>query len=176
MTRNLLAVLAAGVLAAAPVAQAQLSPSLVVSGGLTMPTGNMGNSAQSGYNAAVGLSVGAPLVPIGARFEAGLNGFNFKNNVAGDFRVMSGTANAIFSLGAPYIIGGVGYYSARQKTTLVGGTTSEITNNAMGLNAGAGLKFPLGMLSPFVEARYHMMLGDANKDVKFVPITFGVSF
>jgi hypothetical protein len=175
MTRNLLAVLTAGVLAAAPVALQAQSTSLVVSGGLAMPTGNMGTSTQSGYNAAVGLSIGAPLVPVGARLEAGLNGFNFKNNVAGDFRVMSGTANAIFSLGAPYIIGGVGYYSARVKTTNLGVTT-ETTNSGMGLNAGAGLKFPLGMLSPFVEARYHMMLGDQNKDVKFVPITFGVSF
>jgi hypothetical protein len=174
MTRKLFTVLAVGMLAAAPLAlQAQ---SLVVSGGLAMPTGDMEKSTQSGYNAALGLSIGAPLVPVGVRLEAGLNGFNFKNNVAGDFRVVSGSANATFSLGMPYIIGGVGYYSARQKTTLVGGTTSEVTHNGMGLNAGAGLKFPLGMLSPFVEARYHMMLGDANKDVKFVPITFGVSF
>ena len=176
MTRNLLAVLTAGLLVAAPVAAHAQSTSLVVSGGLAMPTGTMGDATQSGYNAALGLSVGMPLVPVGARFEAGLNGFNFKNNVSGNFRVVSGTANAIFSLGAPYIIGGVGYYSARQTTTLVGGTSSVVTHNAMGLNGGVGMKFPLGMLSPFVEARYHMMLGDANKDVKFVPITFGVSF
>jgi hypothetical protein len=160
-------------LAAAPVAAH--AQSLVVAGGLAMPTGNMGNSTQSGYNAALGLGIGAPLMPVGIRLEAGLNGFNFKNNVAGDFRVVSGTANATFSLGAPYLIGGLGYYNARQKTTIVG-TTTEVTHSGMGLNAGAGLKFPLGMISPFVEARYHMMFGDQNKDVKFVPITFGVSF
>jgi hypothetical protein len=176
MTRKLFAVLAVGMLAAAPVALHAQSTSLVVAGGLAMPTGNMGNSTQSGYNAALGLSIGAPLIPVGVRLEAGLNGFNFKNNVAGDFRVVSGTANATFSLGAPYIIGGLGYYSARQKTTLVGGSSSEVTHNGMGVNAGAGLKFPLGVISPFVEARYHMMFGDANKDVKFVPVTFGVSF
>jgi hypothetical protein len=176
MTRKLFAVLAVGMLAVAPVALQAQSTSLVVAGGLAMPTGNLGNSTQSGYNAALGLSIGAPLVPVGVRFEAGLNGFNFKNNVAGDFRVVSGTANATFSLGAPYIIGGLGYYSARQKTTLVGGTTSEVTHNDMGLNAGVGLKFPLVAISPFVEVRYHMMFGDQNKDVKFVPITFGFSF
>ncbi len=175
MTRKLFTVLAVGMLTAAPVALHAQSTSLVVAGGLAMPTGNLGTSTQSGYNAALGLSIGAPLVPVGVRLEAGLNGFNFKNNVAGDFRVVSGTANATFSLGAPYLIGGLGYYSARQKTTLVG-TTTEVTHNGMGLNAGAGLKFPLGVISPFVEVRYHMMFGDANKDVKFVPITFGVSF
>jgi hypothetical protein len=175
MTRKLFAVLTAGMLAAAPAALQAQSTSLVVAGGLAMPTGNMGNSTQSGYNAALGLGIGAPLVPVGVRLEAGLNGFNFKNNVAGDFRVISGTANATFSLGAPYLIGGLGYYNARQKTTLLG-SSSEITHSGMGLNAGAGLKFPLGVISPFVEARYHMMFGDQNKDVKFVPITFGVSF
>ncbi|MFL5605905.1 MAG: outer membrane protein [Gemmatimonadaceae bacterium] len=176
MTRKLLAVLAVGMLAAAPLALQAQSTSLVVAGGVAMPTGTMNNSTQSGYNAALGLGIGAPLIPVGVRLEAGLNGFNFKNNVAGDFRVVSGTANATFSLGAPYIIGGLGYYSARQKTTLVGGATSETTLNGMGLNAGAGLKFPLAMISPFVEVRYHMMLGDANKNVRFVPVTFGVSF
>jgi hypothetical protein len=175
MTRNLLAVLTVGLLVAAPVASHAQSTALVVSGGLSMPTGTMGDATQSGYNAAVGLSVGMPLVPVGARFEAGLNGFNFKNNVSGNFRVVSGTANAIFSLGMPYVIGGIGYYSARQTTTLAG-VSSEVTHNSMGYNAGVGMKFPLGMLSPFVEARYHQMLGDANKDVHFVPITFGVSF
>jgi hypothetical protein len=175
MTRHFLAVLTAGVLAAAPAAMRAQSTSLVVAGGLALPTGNMGTSTQSGYNAAVGLNIGAPLVPVGARLEAGLNGFNFKNGVAGDFRVVSATANAIFNLGAPYIIGGMGYYSARQTTTVLG-TSSEVTHNGVGLNAGAGLRFPLAMISPFIEVRYHMMLGDANKDVKFVPITFGVSF
>lgn len=175
MARNLLAVLTAGLLVATPVASHAQSTSLVVSGGMSMPTGTMGDATQSGYNAAVGLNVGMPLVPLGARFEAGLNGFNFKNNVSGNFRVMSGTANAIFSLGAPYVIGGIGYYSARQTTTIAG-VSSEVTHNNMGLNAGVGMKFPLGMLSPFVEARYHKMLGDENKDVHFVPITFGVAF
>jgi hypothetical protein len=175
MTRRFLAVLTAGVLAAVPAALQAQSTSIVVAGGLALPTGNMGTSTQSGYNAALGLNIGAPLVPIGARLEAGLNGFNFKNNVAGDFRVINATANAIFNLGAPYLIGGIGYYNARQKTTLLG-TSSEVTNGGVGLNAGAGLRFPLVMISPFVEVRYHMMLGDANKDVKFVPITFGVAF
>jgi hypothetical protein len=172
MTRRLLAVLTAGVLAAAPAALRAQSTSLVVTGGLALPTGNMGTSMQSGYNAAVGLNIGAPLVPVGARLEAGLNGFNFKNGVAGNFRVINATANAIFNLGAPYLIGGMGYYSARQSSPLL----SDVTHNGVGLNAGAGLRFPLAMISPFVEVRYHMMLGDANKDVKFVPITFGVSF
>jgi hypothetical protein len=176
MTRKLFAVLTVAMLAVAPAALHAQIPSLTVSGGIAMPTGDLGTSTQSGYNAALGLSIGAPLVPVGVRLEGGLNGFNFKNNVAGDFRVISGTANATFSLGAPYIIGGLGYYSARQKTTLVGGSTTEVTHNGMGVNAGAGMKFPLGAISPFVEARYHMMFGDANKDVKFVPITFGVSF
>jgi hypothetical protein len=44
-----------------------------------------------------------------------------------------------------------------------------------GFNIGAGFSLPLPSLSPFVEVRYHQMLGD-NDSVKFVPITFGIKF
>ena len=172
MTRRLLAVIAASLLAAAPASlQAQ---SISLAGGLSLPVSDMGDAFESGYNGTVGFNFGAPLIPVGARIEGSINGFNAKGSGNGDFRVLSGTANATFGLGMPYVIGGLGYYNAREKVT-VGTVTSEVTKSGAGFNIGAGLSFPLPALSPFVEVRYHQMLGD-NDGVKFVPITFGIKF
>jgi hypothetical protein len=173
MSRRLFAVLTAGLLATAPASLHAQSVSLA--GGLALPVSDMGNTEQSGYNATLGLNFGAPLVPVGARLEGSISGFNHKNNVAGDTRVMSLTANAIFNMGMPYLIGGLGYYNGKSKFTALGITT-EGSSDGAGINIGGGLRFPLGTLSPFVEVRYHQMLGDKNKNVKFVPITFGIQF
>lgn len=170
MTRRLFAVLAAGLLATAPVTLRAQSISLA--GGLSLPVSDFGNIEQSGYNATLGLNFGAPLVPVGARIEGSINSFNHQNNVSGDTRVLGVSANAILGLGMPYLIGGVGYYAAR---STYGGTLTSNTNNSAGFNVGAGLSFPLPSLSPFVEVRYHQLMGD-NDGIKFVPITFGIKF
>lgn len=181
MNRTLLAILATGVLAATPaVASAQLSTGFSIAGGLAMPTGNFANGVSSGFNGALGLNIGAPLVPVGVRIEGGYNGFNGKNLPAGssgDVRVLSGTVNATLGMGLPYLIGGVGYYGARA-TASSGGFSASSTQSAAGFNVGAGLRFPLGLLSTFAEVRYHKMMGDANNggDISYVPITFGVQF
>jgi hypothetical protein len=175
MSRRLLVLLTLAAVAIAPTTLRAQGASFSVAGGLAAPQNDLGKTVQSGYNAAIGLNFSAPLVPLGARIEGGLNSFNYKGSTSGDFRVMNVTANGIFSMGMPYLIAGLGYYNAREKAT-VGALTTEVTQSGMGVNAGAGLRFPLGALSPFVEARYHAMLGDKNKGVHFVPITFGVSF
>lgn len=173
MTRRLLAVLAAaGLCAAAPAALSAQSISLA--GGLSVPTSNFGDSYQSGYNGTLGFNFGAPLIPVGARLEGSINGFNAKGSGNGDFRILSATANATFGLGMPYVIGGIGYYNARAKAT-IGTVTASQTQSGAGFNIGAGLTFPLPTLSPFVEVRYHQMTGNSS-DVKFIPITFGIKF
>ena len=172
MTRRLLAVLAAGLLAVAP--SALHAQSISLAGGLSLPVSDMGDVYQSGYNGTLGVNFGAPLIPVGARIEGSINGFNQKGSGSGDLRVLSATANATFGMGLPYLIGGLGYYNARIKTT-VGTLTAEDSESGAGFNIGAGLSFPLPALSPFVEVRYHQMLGD-NDGIKFIPITFGIKF
>ena len=171
MTKRLLAVLAAGLLAAAPTALSAQSISLA--GGLSMPNGDLSNGTQSGYNGTLGFNFGAPLIPVGARLEGSINGFSAKGTSSGSLRVLSGTANAIVGMGMPYLIGGVGYYNATVKSGVP--AIADVTESGAGFNIGAGLSFPLPALSPFVEVRYHQMLGD-NDGIKFVPITFGIKF
>lgn len=177
MTRRLLAIAAAAVLTAAP-ALAFAQTSLSVSGGLNAPVGHLGDIADIGYNVAAGLNLGGTSVPIGARLEVGYNGLGYKGG-GGDVRIITGTANAIFNLGttkdAPYLIAGVGAYnrSSGSDTFGYGGGAT-----ALGINGGGGLRFPLSGLSTFVEARYHVMLGNSadGTNYQFIPITFGIAF
>jgi hypothetical protein len=122
---------------------------------------------------AAGLNFGGTRLPIGLRFEGAINGFSlkgFSNNV----RIVDGTANAVVNFSqksdSPYLIGGLGIYNSK-----VADFKSE---NAVGVNLGGGLRFPLGGLSTFFEARYHAMLGERGRDanLQFIPITFGIMF
>ncbi len=148
--------------------------SLVIMGGLSAPVGNLGDLTDIGYNAGVGINVGAPALPIGLRFEGAYNSFGFKTG-GRKLNILSGTANAIFSVGpgkdAPYLIGGLGLYNRSND-----GYGSSKT--AVGINGGGGLRFPLTGFSTFVEARYHLMLGNASDatNFQFIPITFGIAF
>ena len=175
MSKRLLAVLAAGLLAAAPAAVTAQSVSLA--GGLSLPVSDLKDIAESGYNAAIGLNFGAPLLPFGARIEGAINGFNLKDNVNGDVRILNVTANGIFNLGMPYLIGGLGYYNRRIKIDEIGLRATD-SEGAAGINVGAGIRLPLGTLSPFAEIRYHAMLGSKDKgtNLQFIPITFGIQF
>jgi hypothetical protein len=149
--------------------QAQLS----VSGGIAAPVSDLSDVADLGYNVNAGLNFGGTRLPIGARFEGSLNGFNLKD-INEDVRILNATANAIVNLGqqsgSPYLIGGVGLYNSK-----FGNADSE---NAVGVNLGGGLRFPLGTLNTFFEARYHAMLGDRSDgaNLQFIPITFGILF
>ena len=182
MTRRLLAVLVAGALAALPAAaNAQLGTSFSLAGGLSAPIEDLGDRVDAGYNIAAAVNFGAPLIPVGFRLEGALNGFNGRTSgitTFTDTRILTGTANAVVSLGrvgsSPYLIGGVGAYNRRFVADA--GTSSDRTVG--GINVGGGIRFPLGTMSTFIEARYHQMLGNEldQTHYRFIPVTFGISF
>jgi hypothetical protein len=173
MRRTLFAAVLAGALALLPLSISAAQAQFSVSGGLATPVSDLSDVADIGYNVAAGLNFGGTRLPIGARFEGSLNGFNLKN-FGEDVRVLNATANAVVNLGqqsgSPYIIGGLGLYNSK-----FGNSDSE---NAVGVNLGGGLRFPIGTLNTFFEARYHAMLGDRDvgANLQFVPITFGIIF
>jgi len=164
---------AAIVLALAPIDAALSQAQLSVSGGVAAPVSDLSDVAEIGYNVAAGLNFGGTRLPIGARLEGSLNGFNLKD-FNEDVRILNATANAIVNLGqqsgAPYLIGGLGIYNSK-----FGDTDSE---NAVGVNLGGGLRFPLGTFNTFFEARYHAMLGDRSDgaNLQYIPITLGILF
>jgi hypothetical protein len=177
MHRRILSLLVLGVFAAAPSAlSAQISTGISLAGGIALPQGDFGKGVESGYNAALGLNIGAILLPVGVRLEGAYNGFKVKNLTTGsaDTRIISGTANVTLGMGLPYVIAGLGYYDG--KTTLNGTALGSGSGNggSMGYNVGGGVRLPLGVMTTFVEARYHKMTGSAK--ASYIPITFGVQF
>lgn len=152
--------------------------SFVVMAGASAPVSSLGDVSDIGYNVSAGINLGAPALPVGLRFEAGYNGFNFKGG-GGTTRIITGTANAIVSVGpgndAPYLIGGLGVYNRSFSAANNGYGTGS---TAIGINGGGGLRFPLTGLNTFFEARYHIMLGNDRDgtNFQFIPITFGIAF
>jgi Outer membrane protein beta-barrel domain len=173
MFRKLSAAVLSGILVFAPLTTASAQIALSVAGGLSAPVSDLGDVADLGYNIGVGIDFGGTRRPVGARIEGGLNGFGLEG-VDESFRIVSGTANAIVNFSqrtdSPYLIGGLGIYNSK-----LGDFDSD---NATGINIGGGLRFPLGQLGTFVEARYHTTLSDDQRGgrLQFIPITFGIVF
>ena len=161
----------------AGISSAQAQTSLFIAGGLNAPVGQLGDATDLGYVVAGGLNFGGTLAPIGVRLEGTFSDLGYQRG-GGDIRLVSGTANAIFNLGntrdAPYIIAGLGAYNRSAGS----GTFGYDGRTALGINGGAGLRFPLSGLSTFFEARYHIMLGNEAEgtNYQFIPIVFGISF
>lgn len=177
MTARILAfAIVVGLLGTPAVVRSQSSVS--VAGGINAPVSDLGNIADLGYNVAAALNVGGTSLPVGLRFEGAYNALGLKNT-SGDVRIISATANAVFNLGktsdAPYLIAGLGAYNRRLTLDPFGSTGDK---TVVGINGGAGLRFPLSGIATFVEARYHIMLGSNNDatNYQFIPITFGIMF
>jgi hypothetical protein len=170
---RLLAAITAAVLVILPLRIVASQARFSVSGGLAAPMSDLGDEADLGYNVAAGLNFGGAYRPIGARLEGSLSQFSLKN-FNEDVRILNATVNAVVNIGqgndSPYLIGGLGIYNSK-----FGNADSE---NAVGANLGGGLRFPIGGLNTFFEARYHAMLGDrgAGANLQYIPITFGIVF
>lgn len=173
MRTSTFALLGAALVALAPLGSVAAQARFSVAGGIAAPMSDLGDEADLGYNLAAGLNLGGNLRPMGARLEGSLSSFGFKD-FPEDVRVLNATANAIVNLGqqtdSPYLIGGLGLYNSK-----FGNAGSD---NAVGVNLGGGLRFLIGGLNTFFEARYHAMLGEAEAgaNLQYVPITVGVMF
>ncbi|MDZ7631860.1 MAG: outer membrane beta-barrel protein [Gemmatimonadaceae bacterium] len=182
--RRVLAGASIAIAAAAAPAQAQVAFGLA--GGATLPSGDLNDRQNLGYNGLATLQLGLPTVPLQLRADLQYNSFGGKNFVdafntavdGADTRVISGSINAVFNLLTgpikPYAIGGIGYYDTQLK-----GTESS---RKVGYNYGGGVKFGLTGASIFVEARVHQVnesvfnVGAGRSTARFIPITIGIMF
>jgi hypothetical protein len=173
MVRSITAALLGGALILLPPTHLSAQTALSVAGGISAPVSDLGDVADMGYNLGVALNFGGTRLPIGARIEGALNGFGLKD-FDESLRIASGTANAIVNFSqkadSPYLIGGIGIYNSKLR--------DFDSDNAVGVNLGGGLRFPIGELSTFLELRYHSTLSDNGRSgrLQYIPITFGVMF
>lgn len=144
-----------------------------IGAGASLPTSDLSNVAQTGYNVMVGADIQPPLAPVGFRIEGAWNQFSGKSGFP-DWRILSGSANLIYSLmgtpvGGPYLIGGLGVYNNHLN---VSGSSDK---TEVGGNVGAGFRFGLSGFSAFAEARYHYQKVNSG-NASYIPITFGLTF
>ena len=172
----------AAMFATAPTVRAQNSsgPRFGISGGLTLPLGDLGNAYGSGFNVQAHASAKPSSFPFGLRADAGLwtssgktvSGGGGTGSFTSDsctFFVVNG--NAVYNFeGAkdatfvPYVIGGAGVYTGTQNF-----------GTHIGLNAGGGVTFKLAGFDAFTEARFHNIFGDGGS-ARLIPISFGIMF
>lgn len=218
MKRTILAAAVAVALIAPASAHAQMGSPVKfgISGGVSIPLNDPAEDdgfsleSNAGYNVAGHLGFQLPMFPLGLRADLGYNAFGGKERsesdglttlrAKADMNVLSGTVNAMFQPAGmmpvkPYFIGGVGAYRVTTTVKASGNfdgepfnTKDDVSKTSFGLNGGLGVRFGLGGMSTFAEARYHYVMNkescnsDSNdtcfphKNTTFVPISFGIMF
>ena len=138
--------------------------------GIAFPTGDLGNTVNTGYNVTVAVGYKPMYTPIGVRVEAAYNEFGGQQGF-GNINIPAFTGNLVFALPgvsfSPYIIGGAGLY--RPNINVNGGA-----ENDFGFNVGGGIKIPLSSsFETFVEARYNRV-SVTGGNLNFIPVTVGI--
>lgn len=156
-------------------AAASAQAKFFVGGGVTMPMGDYGDFAATGWMAMGGVQLSFPALPIQIRVE-GLYGSNAHDGPQTDkTNLYGGMANVVYTIGAgpspikPYLVGGVGYLDHHFDAGNTGFSNADEWKAVFG--GGAGIGFGLGPLQAFAEARYL-----TRDKTNFVPIMVGLKF
>ena len=160
--------------------------SLVVSGGLTVPSADLGDLHDAGFHYDAALIFNIPGLPIAIRPEFSLTQFKLKNPVlatpdADDMTsMMAFMGNIEVPLGGGlYVLAGGGILNMSVPEAVTPDGEGE-SSKKFTFDAGAGLRFALGGIRGFVEARIGAASYEQGKvgfsKAQFIPITFGLVF
>ena len=168
---------------------------IIFSGGVTVPTGDFQKFHATGYHGDVSLLVNLVGMPLHIRPEASLTHFDLKKLISsggsaspsaeGSSQLLGGLLNLEFSLGMgpvrPYLLAGGGITNLKTDvTTTSGSTAASPSETKFSVDGGAGLRFRLGGISGFLEGRVNSVYTEQGainfKDVKLIPVTFGLVF
>jgi hypothetical protein len=168
-------------LAAATPVMAQGGAKFSVGGGLTLPLGDFGDAANTGWHGLAAVSFVPNNFPVGIQIDGMYQRFGGDEDVFGNdvnLQLIQGTANAVYRFETsegtkvhPYLIGGIGLYNFKETGDGVVGDPGS--NTDFGINGGAGFDFQAGALGLFVEGRFHNVFSDPD-NTNFIPITVGV--
>lgn len=179
MKRSLFAAALVGVAFVPFAAQAQISAakpvSIGIAAGASLPTSDLSDVAQTGWNVTGTVGFNPSLIPLGIRIDGAYNRWAPKGGINGHLAVTSVSGNLLYKFPSmtvsPYAIGGAGWCHEELAVTGLG---SDSQNNFC-WNVGGGISMPLSGFNTFIEARYNQVQEDGGSS-KFVPITFGIMF
>jgi opacity protein-like surface antigen len=146
-----------------------------IAGGLSIPSGDIGDAVESGFLVGGLLEFARPASPLAFRVEVDYSRFGSKLDIAGagDLRVISGVANVLYKFAGqtarPYLLGGLGVFNSGSSAEDSGSETD------LGFNVGAGLEVPLSGITVFGDVRYKSILASPD-NVNFIPIRVGIRF
>lgn len=150
---------------------------LTVAGGASLPMGDYGKYANTGYVATVGLLVktSKPGMSLGGQL---LYGGNSHSDYDGDKTTLTGllgTVNYRFGDAAkagPFVVGNVGLLRHTYSSDKF--PDEEGTSYGVAFGGGAGFAIPRGSMNLYAVARYLMASID-GETTAFVPIQVGVT-
>lgn len=144
-----------------------------VAGGASLPTSDLSDGANTGFNVTGTVGLNPKMIPLGIRVDAAYNRFGLKSPLSGNVSYTAVSGNLVYKFPSatvsPYAIGGAGWCHT---TSSVTGSASD---NNFCWNAGGGISMPLSGFDTFIEARYNQ-IQTSGTSTKFIPITFGVMF
>ena len=176
------AVLMATVGAAPAVAQ---GAKFSVGGGLTLPLGDFGDIASTGFHGLAGVGFQPANLPVGFQVDGMYQRFGVEDapdGFDGNTQVIQGTANVVYTFTTaeestfhPYLIGGVGLYNFKPTGDDLQAIVGDESETDFGINAGAGFDFQAGNVALFLEGRFHNVFTEGESS-NFIPISLGVRF
>jgi len=173
----------AGLLAFPFTVQAQRSLSVGVSGGVSVPMGDLADAVDMGYNVTGHIYYTRSTTKLGFRGDVGYDSWEGKGGSAAydaNRSSLSFVANGTFSFGEstaamrPYVLVGAGMYNTKLSSEAAGVESSSKSTDA-GIQGGLGLTFKLSGFNTFLEARYVNVFSEGSS-TSFAPIVFGIRF
>ncbi len=163
--------------------------SVGIQGGLTVPSGDLGDVTKTGWNLGGYVQYRQPDQVFGLRGEV-----QYRNDFTDRFLVDEGGSvgttghYGMLSFGADgvlevapqgrgigwYLLAGPAVYRVEPSITDQDITVSS-SDTKLGFNAGGGLRFRMGGANLFVESRYHAV-SVGNTHFQFFPMSVGLSW
>ena len=178
MRRLVAGLLVTGLMSAAAVpASAQARGYVGLGGGLSIPTGDFGDSFKMGWLGQLIAGITAPSGRFGGRIDGMYARHSLDDVDEGSTTMLGANGDLVFSPGSadarvrPYLLGGVGFYNVKGE---VGDVEFDgVTDFAY--NFGAGIRFGGGggRMSFFVEGRY-ISIQTEGSSTGFIPISVGI--
>lgn len=169
---KLLAAVVGGALLVAAPAEAQIrTVTFGVSGGVSIPVGELGDHFGTGWHVQGSLAFAPMALPFGVRADLFYQDLPDDVDPGENETTLAGIVNAIFGFGGngarPYGSLGAGVYNIRLADDL-----GEVTK--LGLNLGLGVQFGLGAVNAFLEGKFHHVFADES--TQFIPLSIGILF